>query len=194
MMMSEQHEAGPAGGRDIVDLLHERHEQLVDAFTDVVTAEGADKAALFDELITLLAVHEAVERELILPLAERVGPRSPAAGVRLMDEANVLEALARLSAMAVEDDEFDVQLTAVARVVALRLQVEEREELPRLREALPTECLSALADTLLEAESVAISRASAIQSDARPRDDVGPIGVLRALQDAIRSCGPTRTG
>ena len=185
MMTSEQHE-GPAGGRDVVDLLHERHEQLVDAFTDVVTAEGADKAALFDELITLLAVHEAVERELILPLADRVGPRTPAAGVRLMEEANVVDALARLSAMAVEDEAFDVQLTAVARVVALQLQAEEREELPRLRKALSAERLSALADTLLEAETVAISRASAIQPDARSRDDVGPIGVLRALQDAIR--------
>lgn len=169
-----------------MDLVHERHEQLLDLFTEVVTAEGAERAALFDELITLLAVHDAVERELIRPLAERVGPRSPAAGTRLMVEADVLEGLFRLSDIAVEDEAFDLQLTRLARVVTMQIRAEEREELPRLRQALSSEHLSALAETMLAAESGAILRARDIQPDVRPPGDLGPIAVLHAFQDAIR--------
>ena len=62
MFQSEQNEKS-GDRRDVLDLLHERHEQLLDLFTEVVTAEGPERSARFDELITLLAVHEAVERE-----------------------------------------------------------------------------------------------------------------------------------
>ena len=139
-MTSAQHEES-AGGPDVVDLLHELHEQLRDAFTDVVTAEGAGKAELFDELITLLAVHDAVEREVIHPLAERVTPAS-AVGTRLTEEADIEDALARLSSMAVEDEAFDVELIGVARVVTMHVQSVEREDLPRCgRRFPPRDCV-----------------------------------------------------
>ena len=185
MFPSEQNEKS-GDRRDVVDLLHERHEQLLDLFTEVVTAEGPERSALFDELITLLAVHEAVEREMIRPLAERVGPLAPAAGTRLMAEADAVDALVRLSDMAVDDEAFDLQLTRLARVVAMQIRVEEREELPRLRKALSSERLIALAETLRAAESGAILRASDIQPDVRPPEDLGPIAVFHALQDAMR--------
>ena len=186
-MMRSQPDEESAGGRDVVDLLHVRNERLRDVFTEVVTAEGADKAALFDELITLLAVHEAVERELIHPLVERsTGPLASAVVTRMMEETNVVDALARLSSMDVEDEAFDIELLGVARVVAMHVQAEERDELPRLREALPVEELRALAETLLAAESTAISRASAIQPDARSPEDLGPLAVFQALQEAMR--------
>jgi hypothetical protein len=185
-MMRSQPDEESAGGRDVVDLLHVRNERLRDVFTEVVTAEGAGKAALFDELITLLAVHEAVERELIHPLVERsTGPLS-AVVTRMMEETNVVDALARLSSMDVEDEAFDIELLGVARVVAMHVQAEERDELPRLRAALPVEELRALAKTLLAAESTAISRASAIQPDARSPEDLGPLAVFQALQEAMR--------
>lgn len=183
-MTSAQH-GESADGPDVVDLLHELHEQLRDAFTDVVTAEGADKAALFDELITLLAVHDAVEREVIHPLAERVTPES-AVGTGLTEESDIEDALARLSSMSVEDEAFDVELIGVARVVTVHVQSEERENLPLLREALPPEMLHALAETLLTAQSIATARARAIHPDVRSPDEVGPHRVLQALRDAMR--------
>ena len=121
-MITSEHSEESGDRRDVVDLLHERHEQLLDLFTEVVTAEGPERSALFDELITLLAVHEAVEREMIRPLAERVGPPAPAAGTRLTPEADVVDALVRLSDIAVGDEAFDLHLTRLARVVAMQIR------------------------------------------------------------------------
>ena len=183
-MTSAQHEES-GDGPDVVDLLHELHEQLRDAFTDVVTAEGADKAALFDELITLLAVHDAVEREVIHPLAERVTPAS-AVGTGLMEEADIEDALARLSSMAVEDEAFDVELIGVARVVTMHLQSEERENLPRLREALPPRGCALSPRRCSQRSRLRTASARAIHPDVRSPDEVGPHRVLQALRDAMR--------
>jgi hypothetical protein len=184
MVTSEEYEefAGP----DVVDLLHERHERIREAFTDVVAAEGTGKVALFDELVTLLAVHEAVEQELIQPLSERISPVMGAVDIRRMEEASLVDALARLSGMDVEDDAFDAQLIGVARVVTMHVQAEEHEELPRLREALPPRELRALAELMISAESIARTHVCEVQPEVRTPDPVGPLGIFATLHDVMR--------
>jgi hypothetical protein len=96
-MVASKDQDPDLAGRDIVDLLHERHAQTRDAFAAVIAAEGPVKAALFDELVTSLAAREVVARELIRPLVERQGPVSSAVCTGPAGETEVMTHLSRLT-------------------------------------------------------------------------------------------------
>lgn len=171
---------------DIVDLLHERHEQISDAFSDVIDAEGRVKAALFDELVTTLAVREAVAQELIRPIVQRVGPTTSASRSRPVEQTEIINCLSRLSSMDVGDDDFDTELIGVARIVTLDIEALERDDLPLLRRSLPADELNALAELQRSAETIAKASARAIRTESTAPDALGPRDVYAALGDTIR--------
>jgi hypothetical protein len=96
-MVASKDQDQDLAGRDIVDLLHERHAQICGAFAAVIAAEGPVEAALFDELVTSLAVREAVAQELIRRRVERQGPVSSAVRTGPAEETEVMTHLARLA-------------------------------------------------------------------------------------------------
>ena len=173
-------------GYDIVDLIHERHAQICDAFAAVIAAEGPVKAALFDELVTSLAVREAVAQELIRPLVEDQGPVRSSVTTGLEEQTERMSHLSRLSSMAVEDANFDVELIGVARAVTLDIEAQERDDLPLLRRSLPAGELRALAELLVSAETIARASAGAIQTEITSPDTLGPREVFAALGATIR--------
>lgn len=185
--MTSNHQDQELAGGDIVDLLRERHEQIRDAFADVIAAEGPVKAALFDELVTTLAVREAVAQELIRPVVELQRPvvsavrTGPAA-----EEPEIMSQLSGLSTMDVDDDEFDAELIGVARIVTLHIEAQERDDLPLLRRSLPDRELTALAELMLSAETIATASAGAIQTENTSPDVLGPRRVFAALGNTIR--------
>lgn len=147
---------------DIVDLLHERNEQIRHAFANVIGAEDSVKAALFDELVAILAGREAVAHELIGPLVERHGPVTTAVHTGPMEQTEVMSGLSLLSSMNVKDDSFEVELIGVARKVTLHIAAKERQDFPLLRSSLPAAELHALAEVLLAAETITRARVTAI--------------------------------
>ncbi len=162
-------ECGAAGG-DIVDLLQARNGQIRAAFQAVAAAQGPDRAALVDRLVTHLAVHQAVTQELVRPLVERHRPPEGAEGLELPGWTEIMGRLSRLADLEVDDKDFVVQLLGLARIVTLHTEAQERIDLPLLRRAVPEAELRALADLLISAENVAWSGALAIQAEV-PRPD-----------------------
>lgn len=185
--MMTSNDRGSLAGRDIVDLVHQRNEQLRQAFATLLAADGPAKATLFDELVTILAVREAVAQELIRPSVVRPGPVAPAEHIRTAEQQpEVVTGLSLLSSMDVEDDTFDAEMTGVARRVILHLDTQERVDLPLLRRSLPAEELHALAGVLLCAEAVAGAPASAVQTETTSPDALGMRDVLGALGEMCR--------
>lgn len=182
MVTSNDQDQDP-GGYDIVDLLHERHEQIRDAFADVVAAEGEAKAALYHDLVTSLAVREAVAQELIRPLVESQGQARSEGTAGRAQEAEVMS---RLASMDVEDSDFDAKLIGVAQKVTLRIEAQERDDLPLLRRSLPAGELRALARVLRSAETIARSSAGAGQAEETSPDAFGLRDAYAALADTIR--------
>lgn len=172
-------------GCDIVDLLHERNERIRHAFANVIAAEGPVKAALFDELVTILAVREAVAKELVRPLVERQGPARSAVRTGPAGQTEVISDLSLLSSMDIEDDTFDVELIGVARKVTLHIEAQERDDLPLLRRSLPVEELHALVELLLSAETTAGASALAIETEITSPDALVPRDVFAALRHTI---------
>lgn len=149
-------------GCDIVDLLHERNEQIRHALAKVIAADGPVKATLFDELVTILAAREAVVQELKGPLVERQGPANSVVDTGQAEQAEVISGLSLVSGLDVEGDDFDVALIRVARIVTLHIAAKERHDFPLLRRSLPAEELHALAQVLIAAETITSARVTAI--------------------------------
>ncbi|HEX6886460.1 MAG TPA: CBS domain-containing protein [Candidatus Nanopelagicales bacterium] len=179
-----------AESRDVVDVILERHAQIKQAFTDVMDVVGDERQRRFDELVRLLAVHEAVEEELIHPLAQdRIQDGDETVGARLAEEAQAKRALARLHDLGVEHPDFEDGLMNLAVDVLAHAEAEERDELPALREAVPAAQLQALSRLWTAAEALA---------PTRPHPRVGEIGlanlvagpplmVFDRIRDAIRA-------
>jgi hypothetical protein len=178
-------EGGSEGG-DIVDLLRGRNGQIRETFQAVAAAEGPDRAALLDRLVTHLAVHEAVTQELVRPLVERHWPPAGAVGCAPPGWTEVTGRLTRLADMDVDDDDFVVQLLGIARIVTLHTEAQERVDLPLLRRAVPEAELRALADLLVSAETVAWAGARAIQAQVPSPDALRLADVMAALAGTVR--------
>ena len=184
-MMTSNDQDQDVVGSDFVDLLQERNEQIRHAFANVIAAEGPAKAALLDELVTILAVGEAVVQELVRPLVERQGPARSAAHTGPAEQTEVISGLSLLSRMDVEDDKFDVELIGVARKVTMHIEAQERDDLPLLRRSLPAEELHALVELLLSAETTAGASALAIETEITSPDALVPRDVFAALRHTI---------
>ena len=171
---------------DIVDLLRGRNGQIREAFQAVAAAEGPDRAALLDRLVTHLAVHQAVTQELVRPLVERHRPPAGTVGCAPPGWTEVMGRLTRLADMDVDDNDFVVQLLGIARIVTLHTEAQERFDLPLLRRAIPEAELRALADLLVSAETVAWAGARAIQAQVPSPDALGLADVMAALAGTVR--------
>jgi hypothetical protein len=170
---------------DIVDLLQARNAQIRSAFQAVAAAQGPDRAALVDRLVTHLAVHQAVTQELVRPLVERHRPPEGADWPERPGWTEIMGRLSRLVDLGVDDKDFVAQLLGLARIVTLHTDAQERIDLPLLRRAVPEAELRDLADLLISAENVAWSGALAIQAEVPRPDALELADVQAALAEMV---------
>jgi hemerythrin superfamily protein len=162
-----------ANGRDVVDIIIERHAAIREQVDAVMAATGPARQEQFDELVRMLAVHEAVEEELIHPLAQERLPE--AAGMvdeRLAEEGQAKRALSTLHDLGVDHPDFEDRFAELAVDVLAHAEAEEREELPALRAALTTEHRESLGRLWSAAEALA---------PTRPHPSVGETGLANML-------------
>jgi hemerythrin superfamily protein len=160
-------------GRDVVDIILERHAAIREQVDAVMAATGAARQEQFDELVRMLAVHEAVEEELIHPLAqEHLEDAASMVDERLAEEGQAKRALSSLHDLGVEHADFEDRFAELAVDVLAHAEAEEQEELPALRAALSTEHLEALGRLWSAAEALA---------PTRPHPSVGETGLANML-------------
>lgn len=159
--------------QDIIDSLLAQHQQIKLLFAQVESAHGEHKEPLFQELVSLLAVHESVEEVLVHPLAKReLDDADAMVRARLAEEQEATEALAELYDLGVEDPQFNTKLVALRDAVTAHAEAEEEQEFVRLRASVEPDTLERMA---------AAMRAVAAMSPTRPHPDVPPTAAAKLL-------------
>jgi hypothetical protein len=174
--------------KDVVDVLADQHEQIKTLFDKVKTAKGAQKRHEFDELVRLLAVHEAAEEEILHPVARmHVTRGEDVVRGRLHEEHEAKQGLAELCDLGVDHPDFNRKLTDLAIVFTRHSDGEEQDEFVALRENLPKQRLYRMAGAVRAAERTAPTRPHpAAGESAAAQLLLTPVGVIDRMRDTIR--------
>jgi len=150
------HTDGVDAAHDVVEFLVGQHMQIRDLFTEVQTSTGQARRDAFDRLVTLLAVHETAEEQLIHPLV-RTGVEGGGDIVddRLAEERAAKEMLARLEDLGPDAAEFPSLLAELRVSVLTHAHNEEAYEFRYLRREVATAQLQPLVSMVRAAEAVA---------------------------------------
>lgn len=114
---------------DIIRLLLEQHAEIKDLFATIPTVSGTDKAQLFAELRTLLAVHETAEEMILRPVVKSVVGEQEAEA-RNDEELEANKVLLELEKLNVDSPDFDQRLKAFQEAVDHHAEMEESQEFP----------------------------------------------------------------
>jgi len=162
----------PGPQDDVVDLLLAQHAQIEELFLLVAGGTGDARRDAFDDLVSMLAVHETAEEELIHPLVRTLpgAGGEDLVGDRLEEERQAKEMLNTLIDGGVDADGFDTAILLLRDAVLQHARHEERYEFTRLRQHIAADRLRGLADAFLEVESAA-GEPSTPDGGSDPLDD-----------------------
>ena len=175
--------------QDVVDLLLEQHEQIKGLFSRLERASGAQKRELFEDLVRLLAVHEAAEEEVVHPTARRnIASGEAIVDKRLQEEDEAKHELAELYDMGVDHPDFDTRLAKFAVAVVHHATREETEEFAKLRDTLSQDQLRTLAGAVRMAEATAPTRPHPMAGESATANLVAgpPMALFDRVRDAVR--------
>jgi hemerythrin superfamily protein len=177
---------------DAVDLLLAQHARIEDLFREVLEAVGDHKAAAFDELVQLLAVHETAEEQVTHPLARTTG-ENDLVDARLEEERQAKELLQELFEAGPRSRTFDTGLLNLRLVVLGHAKREERYEFPQLRRLHDGATLRTAAAAIRAAEAVAPTRPHpGVESATKNLLLGGPTALIDRIRDAIGRPDPGR--
>ncbi|GGS64630.1 hemerythrin domain-containing protein [Nonomuraea spiralis] len=173
---------------DVVDLLVRQHERIRSLFTEVENAAPEDKAAAFQRLVRLLAVHETAEEEIVHPYARRkAGHGDDLVDERLAEENAAKDMLTQMERAGVDDPQFAANLATLRKAVVEHAEAEEREEFPTLRRAAGERERHAMALGVKAAEAIAPTHPHAGVETAPKNLLAGPpVAIMDRARDVIR--------
>lgn len=175
--------------QDVVDLLLAQHDEIKLLFAQVANTTGDRKRELFQDLVRLLAVHEAAEEQLVHPLARgKLDSGASVVDSRLKEEDEAKHALARLYDLGVEHPRFDAELIALGDSVKAHADAEENEEFRHLRDTVDADQLRTLAKAVKAAQATAPTRPHPAAGESAVGNMLAgpPLAVFDRVRDAIR--------
>jgi len=174
--------------RDAVDILVEDHRRIEQLFTRYESSTNADartRKDLVDDMIRELSIHAAIEEQYFYPaVAKSVSNGEELVGESLHEHQEVKDALAELDDMDADDTGFDERVHALMREVRHHAGEEEREILPKLREAVGEPRMIEIGEQLEEAKKIAPTRPHPHAPNTPPGNMVA--GPMAATVDRVR--------
>lgn len=171
---------------DVIRILLEQHADIRDLFTQVKSTTGAPKEDAFDQLRSLLAVHETAEQMVLRPVTKQ------AAGPAMADERNDEEAeanhlLEMLEKMDVHSPDFDTALATFEKAVDDHAESEEKGEFPAVLTSCSRDERQMLGTKIKAAESVAPTHPHpGVEPGSTKQKVVGPFAaIVDRVKDAI---------
>jgi hypothetical protein len=135
--------AGRAGS--VLDVLSDQHTHIESLFYECEVATDERRHTVLDELIRLISEHEAIEDDVVHPLARDIIPGGFEVTRDLVEEErHVRRMLTELVDAGVEAEDFDDDLANLRDAVLSHAAHEERYEFPELRERVPADRLREL--------------------------------------------------
>lgn len=121
---------------DVVDLLLDQHRVIRRLCDEVSAATAAEREQPFKALLRLLAVHEAVEEELVHPYVKRrVEGAKDAVAERVEEEREVNKMLVALDSLGPTNPGFEELFTRFRTALLAHADKEESSEFAGLRTA-----------------------------------------------------------
>lgn len=173
---------------DVVGLLIRQHSQIRDLFMRVACSQGQERKEAFRRLVTLMAVHETAEEEIVHPLARRsLHGGEGIVDDRLKEEHTAKAILAELESLDTDDPRFLGVLNQLRGDVLTHARAEERYEFVRLRAEFGDAQRKGLAAAVRAAEAVAPTHPHPGVETATKNLLVGPaLAVADRVRDLIR--------
>src|SRR5918997_1178790 len=189
-MTAQTAELGAA--QDVVEFLIGQHMQIRDLFTEVETSTGQARRDAFERLVTLLAVHETAEEQLIHPLVRTgVDGGGDIVDDRLTEERAAKEMLARLEDLGPDAAEFPSLLAELRISVLTHAHNEEAYEFRYLRREVAAAQLQPLVDMVRAAEAVAPTHPHPGVESATANTVAGPVvSLFDRTKDMVRKAMP----
>jgi hemerythrin superfamily protein len=173
---------------DVVDLLLDQHRAIRELCEQVATAPAAERGQPFRSLVRLLAVHEAVEEELVHPYVKRrVDGAKDAVAERVEEEREVNRMLAALDALGPANAGFDELFTRFRSALLTHADKEESSEFAGLRSATRPAERTAMGAALRLASSLAPTHPHPGNESAPRALLVGtPMAMIDRARDLLR--------
>jgi hemerythrin-like domain-containing protein len=162
---------------------HKKVQQLFKRFEGLGPSASKAKRDIVDKIIQELAVHSAVEEQILYPAARET----------LEDDSMVLEdleehhimkwTLSELDKMRPEDERFDAKVKVLMENVRHHIKEEEDELFPALREQLGRKRMQEIGDAMKEAKSFAPTHPHPRAPDTPPLNVIA--GATAAAADKV---------
>ena len=145
--------------QDIIDLIQSDHDVVRGLLADIEGAGPEEREGLFRTLVAELARHEASEEAIVHPtLREEAAGGGTVVEQVLEEESEAESLLARMEKLDPASSEFIESFRTLRADVEAHAEHEEREEHPRLREALDERRLQEMSDGWLQLKDKAPTR------------------------------------
>jgi hemerythrin superfamily protein len=187
--MTQQHRG------DVVDLLLDQHRVIRELCDEISSAAVADREQPFRSLLRLLAVHEAVEEELVHPYVKRrVDGAKAAVADRVEEEREVNRMLVALDALGPTDPGFGELFARFRRALLTHADKEESSEFAGLRSVTRPAERTAMAAAMRVASALAPTHPHPGNESASRALLVGtPLAMIDRARDLLRDAMQGRT-
>lgn len=167
-----------------LQLLREQHHQIRTLLAQVTAATGPPRQESFDELRSLLAVHETAEELVLRPMTRSDAPDGEqVAEQRMAEENQAKQALADLEKMDVASPEFEQSFAQFRQDVLAHAEHEESLEFTALAASAPAESLDKLYHRIEMAERTAPTHPHPSATTTTRNAVMGPFA---AMADRVR--------
>jgi hemerythrin superfamily protein len=181
---------------DVVELLLDQHRVIRELCEEVSSAAEADREQPFRSLLRLLAVHEAVEEELVHPYVKRrVAGAKESVAERVEEEREVNKMLAALDALGPANPAFGDLFTRFRTALLAHADKEESSEFAGIRSATRPAERAAMAAAVRLASSLAPTHPHPGNESAARAILVGtPMAMMDRARDLLRGAMRGRSG
>ena len=144
----------------------------------------SEKKKVVERIVQELAVHAAIEEQVLYPAARKAVPDSEDDVLEALEEHHIVKwTLSELEKMSPDDERFDAKVTVLIESVRHHIEDEEGALFPKLRAALGRKELEALGASLEAAKKVAPTHPHPRAPDTPPGNLVAGAGA--ALVDRV---------
>jgi hemerythrin superfamily protein len=151
---------------DPFELLKADHRKVEELFTQLESASGKQKLAVFGQIKTELELHTHIEEKVFYPALEEPEETHDLALEAYEEHAVVKDLLKQLGRDRSADDEWEAQAKVLQENVEHHVEEEENELFPKAESALGEEELEELGDRM-EAEKARKQRGSSSKKSAK---------------------------
>jgi hemerythrin superfamily protein len=186
--MTQQHRG------DVVDLLLDQHRVIRELCDEISSAAVPDREEPFRSLLRLLAVHEAVEEELVHPYVKRrVDGAKAAVAERVDEEREVNKMLVALDSLGPTNAGFEELFTRFRTALLAHADKEESSEFAGLRTATRPAERTAMAAAVRVASALAPTHPHpGNESPSRALLVGTPLAMMDRARDLLREASAGR--